>query len=200
MLVIGLTGGLGSGKTTVAALFEERGVGIIDADKLSRVVVQPNKPAYEAIIERYGQELCLPNNEINRAKLRNLIFNQPNERLWLEGLLHPKIRAAIVAEIPKQTGPYCMAVIPLLVETLPYPFLDRILVVDIDTELQIERVMARDQCSHSKAVQIISTQASREHRLNHANDVITNNGDLAQLTAQVQRLHESYLKLAAAKK
>lgn len=200
MLTIGLTGGLGSGKSTVAALFEERGVSIIDADKLSRVVVQPDKPAYEAIVERYGQEVCLPNHHLDRAKLRNLIFNQPNERLWLEGLLHPKIRAAIVADIPKQTGPYCIVVIPLLVETLPYPFLERILVVDVDPELQIERVMARDECSHSKAVQIISTQASREHRLNYANDVITNNGDLAELTTQVQKLHERYLKLAAAKK
>ena len=196
MLVIGLTGGIGSGKSTVAQLFAERGVPIVDADVIAREITQPNTPAWTKIIHYFGKTILLENNALDRTKLRHLIFNDPDQRLWLENLLHPLIRKEIEQRINEMTAPYCIAVIPLLIEVKPYAFINRILVVDVPHALQIERVAIRDKSEKSHIDAILKTQISRQQRLAHADDIITNDGTLTDLIPQVETLHQRYLALS----
>lgn len=195
MLVIGLTGGIGSGKSTVAKLFSEKGIPIIDADIIAREVSQPNKPAFKEIVKHFGEEI-LHQGSLDRGKLRKIIFENAKQRRWLEELLHPIIRKDMELEIRKLTAPYCIAVIPLLLEVEFYFFINRILVVDTTHELQIKRIVARDKISKEEIENIIKTQASRETRISKAHDVIINDGSLEDLTKQVAKLHEKYLDLA----
>ncbi|OGT63401.1 MAG: dephospho-CoA kinase [Gammaproteobacteria bacterium RIFCSPHIGHO2_12_FULL_45_12] len=192
MLVIGLTGGIGSGKSTVAALFEKLGAPIIDADVIARQLTQPHQPAFTRIIEHFGDKLTQSDGSLNRRLLRQLIFADTTQRRWLESLLHPLIRECIQAQLNKLNAPYCLIVIPLLVETGAYPFLDRILVVDTLKEHQIARVAARDRLSVQDIHTLLQTQANRELRLSLADDVIHNDHDLTDLMPQVMRLHEQY--------
>ena len=194
MLVIGLTGGVGSGKTTVANLFAERGIPIIDADVIAREVTLPAEPGLKQIVEHFGQAILLQDGTLNRGKLREIIFTQANERQWLEKLLHPLIRQRIEQRLQAITAPYCIVVIPLLFEVKPYPFINRILVIDAPPHLQIERVTARDRLDPSQIECIMNAQTSRNKRLMGAQDVILNDGNIAGLEPQVQKLHEIYLK------
>lgn len=196
MLVIGLTGGIGSGKTTVANLFAEKGVTIIDTDQLARDVIEPGKPALEKIIQKFGQTILLPNGSLDRTALRKHIFNHPEDREWLEKLLHPLIREEMKYQAEHSTSPYCIAVIPLLFETKPNPLIDRILVVDTTEEEQIKRAHTRDNTSPQQIKAILKSQASRNQRVSGADDIIINTGSPEELIPQVDQLHQLYLILS----
>ncbi|WP_305830263.1 dephospho-CoA kinase [Photobacterium leiognathi] len=196
-LVIGLTGGIGSGKTTVANLFADTyGIDIIDADIVAREVVEPNTFGLNAIIEKYGKEILLEDGTLNRAKLRDAIFSQPELKTWLNNLLHPLIREKMQQDINQSQSPYCLLVVPLMVENNLQTMTHRLLVVDVDEQVQIERTQQRDNVSIEQIKNILASQASREQRLDAADDVITNNGDNKALVSQVEQLHLQYLKMS----
>lgn len=199
MLVIGLTGGIGSGKTTVANLFAERGIPIIDADIVAREVTQPNTTAFEKIVKHFGNDILQSDGTLNRSKLREIIFQDVKQRLWLEELLHPIIRNAMRDKINEQTAPYLIAVIPLLLEVEFYSFINRILVVDAPEDQQINRVVVRDKSDKTQVEAILKTQASRADRKARAHDVIINDGNLADLIPQVEKLHVQYLQMSTNK-
>ncbi len=196
MLTVGLTGGIGSGKTTVAKLFSDLGVPIIDADIIARNVVAKDTPALKEITKQFGDSVLTKNGELNRKQLRDIIFNNAASRKWLEDLLHPLIREQMRDEINQLTTPYCILVIPLLAENpTPHPLVQRILVIDAPETLQIERTMSRDNISIDQATSILRSQVSREHRLAIADDVITNIGNIDELKNQAAALHQKLLSL-----
>lgn len=195
MVVVGLTGGIGSGKTTVAHLFEKLGVPIIDADEIAHRLTRPNEIAYDDIIKHFG--VCILNDDktINRKKLSVIIFENPAEKKWLENLLHPLIRAKMKNAIQKIKSPYCICVIPLLTESSGIDFIDRVLVVDSSPEQQLLRAAKRDQVSAERVQKIMDLQANKTARLAIADDVLMNDGDLAALEKKVMALHQQYLLL-----
>ncbi len=193
MFVVGLTGGIGSGKTTVSDRFAELGIAVIDADVAARVVVEPGRPALAKIAEHFGLETIAANGELDRARLRELVFQNAAQRKWLETLLHPLIGTEILAQIQAATSPYAILVSPLLIETAQRQLTQRVLVVDVPVETQIARTMARDHNSAAQVQAIIASQASREQRLANADDVINNDQGLEHLDQQVQALHQKYL-------
>lgn len=195
MLIVGLTGGVSSGKSLAANFFAELGVPIVDTDLLAREVVIPNTPGYNAILQHYGDAILNSDKTIDRKKLKEIVFHNANERLWLENTIHPLIRELTKKRVDEISAPYCIVVIPLLVEKWPHPLINRVLVVDIKPELQLKRLIERDGCTTEIAQQIINSQATREQRLALADDVIENNHDIASLKAQVQNLNEHYLTL-----
>lgn len=195
-LVVGLTGSIGSGKSTVANLFAKHGVPIIDADVIARGITQPGTRAYKAITNRFGQEILKDDHTIDRASLREIIFSRPEERKWLEALLHPEILAEMQANIANLNTDYCLAVIPLLLETEAASFVQRVLVVDIPEDIQLERASLRDNSTKGNIKAIIDTQIDRKLRLAQADDIINNAGSPAELAKQVDQLHQQYLKLA----
>lgn len=192
MLVVGLTGGIGSGKSSVANLFAKLGVPIIDADVIAKELTLQNKLAFRPIIEHFGQTILQENGDLNRKKLREIIFKDSGEKIWLEKLLHPLIEEEIQNQLALIKAPYCVLVIPLLLEVSPYHFIDRILVIDTLPENQIERVMSRDQLQKEEVLAIMQTQLNRIKRLSQAHDVIINNGDLKDLEEKVELLHQFY--------
>lgn len=196
MLVVGLTGGIGSGKTTVAKLFERYRVPIIDADVIARDVIRPNTPAFEAIVEHFSQQILNQEKHIDRPKLRQIIFKTHDERKWLETLLHPIITEEITQRLKTINAPYVIVVIPLLIEAHTYHFIDRILIVDASMENQIQRVIKRDNVSFEDVIAILELQARRETRLAKADDLIINNDSLENLEPQVERLHQTYSQMA----
>lgn len=196
MLKIGLTGGIGSGKSTVANLFAELGIPIIDADVVSRQVVEPGTPALQKIVQHFGEEVLQKDGTLNRAALRDKVFGFDEERLWLEQLLHPLILEEMQIESEAAHGPYCILVIPLLLEIAPYEIIGRILVVDAPETLQTERAIQRDQLSAAQIEAILKAQTNRLQRLAVADDVIHNDGSLADLKQQVLKLHGRYLQLS----
>lgn len=196
MFVVGLTGGIGSGKTAVSDRFAKLGIAVIDADVAARVVVEPGRPALAKIAEHFGQETVATNGELNRAKLRALVFQNEAERKWLEALLHPLIGEEILIQIEAAASPYAMLVSPLLIETSQVQLTQRVLVVDVPVATQIARTMARDNNSEAEVKAIIASQASREQRLAKADDIISNDRGLEYLDQQVQALHKKYLALA----
>lgn len=194
MLVIGLTGGIGSGKSTVARLFQEKGIAIIDTDLLARKVVQPTAAAFNAIVEKFGRQLILPDGTLNRNELRNLVFTDEKNRIWLEQLLHPLIYAEMQRHIADATSSYCIAVIPLLLETGSHPLINRILVVDATEEEQIQRATSRDHLPEEEIKAILAAQINRQARLAAADDIIINHS-MNDLPMQVEKLHQFYLSL-----
>jgi dephospho-CoA kinase len=196
MIKVGLTGGIGSGKSTVARYFEELDAPVIDADVVAREVTEQGQPGYLAITLKFGDSILQPSGDIDRKKLREIIFKDSESKKWLEDLLHPLIRQTIAETIVNLQFPYCIIAIPLLVETKSYDLIDRVLVVESDIELQIQRTMARDGISEEEALSIIDSQASSAHRRQFAQDIIYNNGDLHQLRLEVNQLHAFYSKLA----
>lgn len=199
MFVIALTGGIGSGKTTVSNIFKSKNIAVIDTDVISRQLVETDKPAYTQIIEQFGNEIVDNNKNIDRSKLRKLIFASAKKRLQLENILHPIIWNEVISQLATITTPYCIIVVPLLFETLPQEKLvtfDRILVVDVPEETQIQRIKERDNCDNTTMKNIIKSQVSRQTRLSGADDIIINTGDLAQLNTAVDRLHQKYLTLS----
>ncbi len=196
-LIIGLTGGIGSGKSAAAARFAEaHGIHVVDADIKSRVVVEPGRPALHRIVDRFGDAVLQDDGTLNRAVLREKVFQDPDQRRWLEQLLHPLIRDEIVTDLAAAASPYALLVSPLLVESGQYQMTQRVLVVDVPEALQIARTTARDNVPEQQVRAILQAQAQREDRLRHAHDVISNDQDLAALHRQVDALHQRYLALA----
>lgn len=196
MLTIGLTGGVGSGKTTVTRHFSSLGVPVIDADELARQLVEPGQPAYRAIIEEFGQEILTQEKTIDRPKLRRLIFANSNRRVVLESILHPLVREEVQRQIEKLSAPYCIVSIPLLIETGQTDIVDRILVINSPRQAQISRTVARDGVSAQEVEAIIAAQVGSELRLSMADDVLENNGNVDEIYPKVEALHQEYLKLA----
>ena len=198
MLCVGLTGSIGSGKTTVANMFADLGSTIIDADLIARQVTQPGTRAYHAIVHHFGVEILTSKKTLDRTKLRQIIFNDGEARKWLEKTLHPVILDTIRDQLKKVTTPYCIVVIPLLVETFPIiDFLNRICVVDAPIEICMRRIMQRDQTDISHIQAIISAQSPREQRLQLADEIIANDQDLTSLQTQVKKLHQQYLQMTS---
>lgn len=196
MLAIGLTGGIGSGKSAVADCFQQRyGIDIIDTDVVARQVVEPETVALSTIQQKFGPTILTESGYLDRRALRDIIFAQPEQKQWLEQLLHPLIRQQVLQQVEQAQSAYVIVAIPLLVENGKYPFIDRVLVVDCHTALQLQRACQRDQMTVEQAQRIIDAQASRQQRLDMADDVIDNNSDLAALSQQVAKLHQYYLTL-----
>jgi len=196
-LVIGLTGGIGSGKSTCAALFSALGVPVIDADELAHALVAPGEPALADIVTEFGPEYLATDGTLDRGKLRQLVFAEPASRHRLEAILHPLIRNNIIKLVNTATAPYCIVSIPLLLETGQTDLVDRILVIDIPEALQLSRTAARDRVAMDEIRPVLETQADRSTRLAAADDVISNAGSLDELAANVQALHQKYLSLSA---
>jgi dephospho-CoA kinase len=196
-LRIGLTGGIASGKSTVTQRFAELGVPVIDADVASRSVVEPGTPGLAQVVQRFGPEVLDAQGRLDRRALRALIFNDTDSRRALDAILHPLIRAEMEFKVAAAQGPYAVMAIPLLIESgNARARVDRVLVVDVDEALQIQRVQARDGGSPEQARAILASQASRSARLAEADDVLLNAGSVADLRHAVDRLHEQYLQLA----
>lgn len=193
--ILGLTGGIGSGKSAVAQHFIKLGVHCVDADHAARWVVEPGKPALAAITEHFGPQVLQANGELDRAALRALIFQAPEERRWLEALLHPLIGAEIMTSLASAQSPYAILESPLLIESGQHKLTQRVLVVDAPEQLQVQRTMLRDQASAEQVQAILKAQALREERLKHADDVLLNDRDLPWLQSEVERLHRFYLTL-----
>lgn len=197
MLRIGLTGGIGSGKSAAALLFSARGAPIIDTDEIARALVEPGQPAYDEIIKSFGGDILDGNRRIDRDKLRERVFDNAAERQRLEAILHPRIREVVRAKIADLDSPYCIVVVPLLIESGFDDLVDRVLVVDANENLQIQRTVTRSGLSEPEIRKIMSAQATRAQRLQRADDVIENNADRKHLEKEVERLHHWYLSLAA---
>lgn len=195
MMIVGLTGGIGSGKSTVAELFAELGVNIIDTDVIAKELVKINQPAYHEIVKHFGNNILLPNQEINRSNLKQRIICNDEDRLNLENILHPLIQQVVNDQIKLASGSYCIVVIPLLVEKGNYPMLNRTLVIDSPVDLQIERVSRRDGLTNTDIEKLIAIQAPRQQRLDAADDIIINDKGLAELNNATQQMHAKYLKL-----
>jgi dephospho-CoA kinase len=196
MLRIGLTGGVASGKTTVANLFADAGAAVLDTDVIAREVVEPGEPALAALVESLGQEILGKDGRLDRALLRRRMFGDETLRRTVESILHPAILAKLRRQAADAGGPYQLLVIPLLVESELAGIVDRVLVVDCQVERQIERLTRRDGETREGASAMLAAQVSRETRLAAADDVIVNDGTLADLAAQVAGLHRKYRLLA----
>jgi dephospho-CoA kinase len=195
-LVVGVTGGIGSGKSTAARLFAECGAGLVDTDEIALSLTQPGQPAVQEIARRFGPEYITPAGALDRQRMRSHVFSDPAAKAELEAILHPLIRTQVAEQVRGCDAPYVLVLIPLLVETGGYPTLvQRILVVDADEAVQIARTMARSALSEEQVRAIMRTQATREQRLAAADDIIDNNGDLDRLRLQVQALHARYLEM-----
>jgi dephospho-CoA kinase len=197
-LRIGLTGGIASGKSTAAERFLALGVPVIDADHAARAVVAAGEPGLAAVLGRFGASVMTPGGALDRRALRDLIFADPKSRKDLEGILHPLIHAEMERLEAQAAGPYVVMAIPLLVEGDAAGRVDRILVVDADEAVQMQRLLARDGIGAEQAGAMLAAQAGRVGRLARADDVLENAGSVADLWRSVDRLHERYLRLAAA--
>ncbi len=196
MLKIGLTGGIGCGKTTVSRLFADLEMPIIDADDISHQLVQPHQPALQQIQSTFGKEFILENGQLNRAALKKYIFSNPLAKQQLETILHPLIFQEIATQIRQLEKAYCILSIPLLFETNSQSLVDRILVVDCDELTQIERVQKRDNLSIEQIQKMIASQASAEFKKNNAHDVLNNTKNRSDLAKAVKKLHNFYLSLS----
>ncbi|MEP0203461.1 MAG: dephospho-CoA kinase [Halioglobus sp.] len=199
-LVIGMTGGIGSGKSAVTSRFEAIGITVVDADLASRVVVEPGKPALEAIRGHFGADVITHEGVLDRAQLRSLVFANPEERLWLEELTHPLISQEITDQLAASTSPYTILSSPLLLETSQKQRADTIVVVDVPEEVQLERTIARDNNDADQVKRIMAAQMSRKDRLALADIVIDNNKPLAELDSVVADLHREFLEQAERQK
>ena len=198
--VVGLTGGIGSGKSTVADLFAELGVSVIDADVVARQVVEKGSSLLAEIAEHFGEEILLADGSLNRTALREKVFADESQKQWLNQLLHPAIRREMLKQLAVQRAPYCLFVVPLLIENKLTALCQRILVVDVSEQTQLERANRRDNNQLALIKNIMQSQVSRAERLKYANDVINNDEDLArnlpQLKQKVLDLHHLYLQFA----
>jgi len=195
-LRIGLTGGVASGKSTVAELFADLGAHIIDTDVIAREVVAPGQPALDEIRDEFGPAVIDESGALDRAAMRQLVFADDARRRQLEAILHPRIRDEVLRQAGTASGPYQVIVVPLLTTSPLREFVDRVLVVDCDEEAQVRRLLARDAESEAQARRILAAQSSRAQRLAFADDVIHNDGGLDATREQVRKLHEIYLSLA----
>ena len=196
MLVIGLTGGIGSGKSTVAELFKKRNIPVIDTDVLARELVKPGQLALQEIVKAFGKTVIQSNGELDRQALAKITFQDNSARKKLEAILHPKIRQLMTDQINRVSAPYVIAVIPLLVETGQTNQVDHILLVDCPEETQINRVKQRDHRDEQQIREILDAQASRQIKLAAADDVIENQGEISDLDAKIEKLHQKYLLMS----
>ena len=201
--IVGLTGGIGSGKSTVANLFAELGVPVVDADIVARQVVEKGSPLLTQITAHFGTQVLTETGELKRALLRNLIFHNETEKNWLNALLHPAIREEMLAQLERQTAPYVLFVVPLLIENKLNTLCDRVLVIDVKPETQLARASQRDKNNIQLIQQIMNAQVSRDTRLQYADDIINNDDELVEkgnvLRQNVLKLHRTYLRLAKEK-
>ena len=196
MLKVGLTGGIGSGKTVVSDRFAELGAPVIDTDVLAREVVEPGEPALERLVEAFGRDVLQTDGRLDRKRLREVVFSDAESKHRMESILHPVIRDRLQSHLASLQAPYCIIVVPLLVETNFHEIVDRVLVVDAPRERRILWVMTRNGMTRNEVERIIETQATPEGRLRIAHDVINNDTDLMELREKVDRLHSKYLALA----
>ncbi|CAD7493102.1 dephospho-CoA kinase [Aeromonas dhakensis] len=198
MYVVAITGGIGSGKTTVANQFAELGIEVVDADIIAREVVEPGTPALAAIAAHFGANVIAPDGRLDRRQLRERVFTNPQAKGWLNALLHPLIRSEMQRQCAAARSPYCLLVVPLLVENRLTALANRVLVIDVDEATQIERTCRRDGVSREQAEAILAAQASRTERLAAADDVLDNrNGTPEAIKSRIFALHETYLAFAS---
>ena len=195
MRTIGITGGIGSGKTALTDYLAEKGITIVDADLAARVIVEPGRPALNAIFEHFGPELAQVDGSLDRAALRSIVFANPEARLWLEQLTHPLIGQEIQDQLARATGPYRVLSSPLLLEGSQAALVDYVVVVDVPEALQVDRASARDNNDPEQIKRIMAAQLTRNDRLAKADYVVDNSGDLNELYAQAEALHEHLLHL-----
>ena len=192
--VLGVTGGIGSGKTAATNRFASHGIEVVDADIIAREVVQPKSPALQAIVTHFGSELLHSDGSLHREALRQHIFDKPTEKQWLENLLHPIIRQEILLQAQQAQSPYVIVAAPLLLETGLAKHVDRVLVIDCNEALQLSRTTERDNSSEGDIKKIMQQQLSRSERLAQADDIIENNGSLDQLHQAIDRYHEQLMQ------
>jgi dephospho-CoA kinase len=197
--IIGLTGGIGSGKTAASDFFAHKGITVVDADIVAREVVEPNEPAWLAIKDRYGSDAFHEDQTLNRAWLRQKVFAEPEERLWLESQTHPRIRERIIQQLGMATSPYAMLVSPLLFESGQSNLVQQSLVIDVPVGVQVARASSRDTNNEAQIRRIIAAQTSREERCRQADDIVDNSGTLSELYDQLEKLHTLYLAKATSK-
>ena len=195
MLIIGLTGGIGSGKSAVSDKFKSLGITVVDADVAARTVVEPGQPALAEIERHFGSNILNQAGVLDRAQLREIMASDSEERVWLESVLHPKIGEQIAKELNESTSPYTIYVAPLLLETNSQKMCSRVLVVDVPKEIQIQRTAERDKVSEIQIEKIVAVQMEREERLEKADDVLVNTGTIKELEEQVVNLHQKYLEM-----
>lgn len=195
-LVVGVTGGIGCGKSTICREFAALGAPVVDTDEVAREVVAPGTAGLAAIVERFGKDILTGDGTLDRRRLRSIVFADESSRLWLESLLHPLIRARTAEHVRASAFAYCLVCIPLLVERGGGNRVDRVLVIDCPPETQIARVMARDKLTAPEVEAIMRTQATRAERLAAADDVIENIGDVETVRPAIRALHRQYLDLA----
>ncbi|MGM7448673.1 dephospho-CoA kinase [Idiomarina sp. ST20R2A10] len=196
--VVGVTGGIGSGKSAATAEFERLGITVIDADIVSRQVVMPGSPCLQAIAEHFGRDLLTDKGELDRKALRQRVFSDPTEKDWLNSLLHPAIREEILAQLEQANSPYVILSAPLLLENNLDKYCQRVLVVDVSEELQLQRTIQRDESPKEEVEAIMKAQLSRETRLRKADDILNNEGSIDELRRQVNQLHQRYLAATVA--
>jgi dephospho-CoA kinase len=199
--VVGISGGIGSGKTTVTDLFATYGVEVIDADVIAREVVEPGTPALKSIVDKFGQSVLDYSSgaslgTLDRAKLRTLVFSDSETKSWLNKLLHPAIRQQMLLQTRQAKSAYCLLSVPLLVENKLYEQVDRVVIVDVDEQTQLHRTLLRDKTNEQQIRAIMNAQATRPQRLSVADDIVDNKGKTDDLVKQVMRLHKKYLQLA----
>ena len=197
MFVVGITGGIGSGKSAVTDHLETLGITVVDADKAARVVVEPGTSGLAAIAEHFGADILLPNGCLDRAALRKIVFDNPDERKVLEGITHPRIRDEITRQLSEASSPYVVLSSPLLLESGQNTFADFVVVIDVPEAVQLKRTMARDDNSEALVKQIMAAQLDRQTRLSRADTSITNDASLTELYERVEALHEDLLARAA---
>ena len=198
-LTIALTGGIGSGKTSIASIFKSLGVPIIDSDTISKEIILPGKPCFKDIVNEFGEEILTNKGTIDRYKLRDIIFNNDKARIKLENITHPIIFKNIDIQISLINYPYCLVIVPLLIETKSVKYFDKVLLVDTFKNIQFERVSKRDSMSLTLLRKIIKIQATRSERLKYADDIIENNNEIGNLNEYINILHKKYLTLSKEK-
>ena len=197
--IVGLTGGIASGKSSAGDAFARLGADVIDADRISRELVEPGRPALDAVVRHFGEEVLDRGGRLDRALLRARVFHEPAQKRWLEDLLHPLVREEIDRRIAVSTAPYVVLDVPLLLEGGHYGFVDRVLVMDVPEEVQLERALARDASSAAEVQRIIAAQIPRAQRLAAADDIIDNTGTREDLVRETERLHDFYQRQARLK-
>ena len=196
-LVVGLTGGIGSGKSAAAEVFTALGVDVIDADTLAREVVEPGEPALDEIATHFGDDILSPEGSLDRAALRKLIFSNPDQKAWLENLLHPLIAELLQRRLSETKSPYAILESPLLLETEQHRMVSRVLVIDVSVETQLARAVNRDGSDVEVIRSIIASQIERSERIRRADDLVSNEDGLEQLRHRIAELHNKYLKMAS---
>ena len=194
MFVVGLTGGIGSGKSAATAIFEDLGIDVVDADLASREAVLPGSKALDQIQRKFGNEILLEDQSLNRAKLREIIFDNPEDKTWLEQLLHPEIRHIIQSKLENSSSEYVILVSPLLFETDQHEFCNTTILIDSSFNSQVSRTSKRDSVSEDSVKKIISAQMSRDDKLKIAKIVINNDDSLEQLESNIKKVHENLIK------